>query len=564
MPSSCPTCGATNAGSSRRSAAPIPLYAPHGVVQRLQGLEEEDQAAILDVFDCHPLPNEGPYDVGPFELRSWALPHFVPNIGVRPSAEKLTIAYTGDPGPDPRLAELAANADLHRRGQRPASAQRHAPGRRRATSASAPRTLFVLGGQGFIGGYIVAALRAQGWRVICGVRPSRAVHGGSDTRPTDLSLMGSAEDWRGTLDGIDGVVNVAGILREIGADTFETIHVTAPAALASACIEAGIRNFVQISALGEAADGEFIASKLRFDEQLLRMPLRAAILRPSVVYATSGSYGGTSLLRAQASLPGFSLLPGDGRWQIQPLSAEDLGVLVVCAIERDVHGIYAVGGPDPMTLREYQSRWRRWMRIAGDRVLQVPEQIVSLQVWLGQRLGRGPTGETMWRMLRRNNVLPNDAISRMHEAFGFVPRALDEVLAARPSQVQDRWAAQLYFLAPLLRFTIVLLWLLSALAGWTASETEILAMAVDSSMQHLPLLVLARATATLNLVLGLSLALGWRPRLVIALMGLSVIAYTATLGTLIPDLWLEPLGGMAKNLVVLPALAIAWVLADRR
>ena len=96
-----------------RDADPIPLYAPDGVVQRLQGLEEEDdEGAILEVFDWHPLPVERAYDVGPFELRSRSLPHFVPNAGVRLTADGLTVAYTGDTGPDPGIAELAHVADL--------------------------------------------------------------------------------------------------------------------------------------------------------------------------------------------------------------------------------------------------------------------------------------------------------------------------------------------------------------------------------------------------------------------------------------------------------------------
>lgn len=94
-----------------RGAAPIPLYAPRGVVDRLQGLEEDDDGAILRVFDWHPLPAQV-YDVGPFRLSSWDLPHFVPNAGVRLAADALVVAYTGDTGPSPLLAELGRDADL--------------------------------------------------------------------------------------------------------------------------------------------------------------------------------------------------------------------------------------------------------------------------------------------------------------------------------------------------------------------------------------------------------------------------------------------------------------------
>ncbi len=423
------------------------------------------------------------------------------------------------------------------------------------------RTALVVGAHGFIGGFIAASLRARGWRVLNGVREAG---GGSDNRIVDLSRLLTVQSWRPILVDVDIVVNASGILRETGRQSFETIHVAAPMALASACVEASIGTFVQISALGIPADGRFIESKHRFDEFLLGLPLRAVVLRPSVVYAISGSYGGTSLLRALAGFPMFSLLPGEGRWAIQPVAAEDLAALVAGAVEGDPRGIYEVGGPQPISLRDYQSAWRRWLRIGGNRFLAVPEFLVSVQVWLGQRLGRGPVGETMWRMLRRGNITGADAGPRLLRDFATVPRALDEVLATQSSQVQDRWQAQAYFLAPLLHFSIVAVWLLSALAGWLTPATTIEAMAQGSALQALPVTALARATGMIDLLLAGWLLSGWRPRWAIALMATSVLAYTAVFGLILPTLWLEPLGGLAKNLIILPALALAWVLAERR
>lgn len=90
----------------------VPVYAAEGVRDVMAGLEEEhDRADIDEVFDWHPLPG-GPYDLGPFRLLSRALPHYVPNAGIRLEARDLTVAYTGDSGPDPALVELAAGADL--------------------------------------------------------------------------------------------------------------------------------------------------------------------------------------------------------------------------------------------------------------------------------------------------------------------------------------------------------------------------------------------------------------------------------------------------------------------
>jgi len=90
----------------------IQLYAPGAVLERIAGLEDSDRTAPEQVFVWRPLP-AGPYEVGPFRLESWALPHYVPNAGVRLSTSEFTVAYTGDTGPDPSLAELGRDADLY-------------------------------------------------------------------------------------------------------------------------------------------------------------------------------------------------------------------------------------------------------------------------------------------------------------------------------------------------------------------------------------------------------------------------------------------------------------------
>ena len=95
----------------RQGAPRIPLFAPRPVLDRAMALEDDDGSAVARVFDWHPLPAPD-CDVGPFVLHSVELPHFVPNAGVRLSAPGLTMAYTGDTGPDPAIAELGRDADL--------------------------------------------------------------------------------------------------------------------------------------------------------------------------------------------------------------------------------------------------------------------------------------------------------------------------------------------------------------------------------------------------------------------------------------------------------------------
>jgi ribonuclease BN (tRNA processing enzyme) len=89
----------------------ISLYAPEAVLDRVAGLEDGERSLTARVFTWQPLPAGG-YDVGPFRLESWSLPHYVPNAGVRLSTPGPIVAYTGDTGPDPGLAEVGRDADL--------------------------------------------------------------------------------------------------------------------------------------------------------------------------------------------------------------------------------------------------------------------------------------------------------------------------------------------------------------------------------------------------------------------------------------------------------------------
>ncbi|NYH79652.1 ribonuclease BN (tRNA processing enzyme) [Actinopolyspora biskrensis] len=95
----------------RRGAPSLPLYAPREVFDRLQAFEDGTNEALIRVFEPWPLPAR-PYRCGPFRLDSVALPHFVPNAGVRLASSEATVVYTGDTGPDPAVVELASEADL--------------------------------------------------------------------------------------------------------------------------------------------------------------------------------------------------------------------------------------------------------------------------------------------------------------------------------------------------------------------------------------------------------------------------------------------------------------------
>lgn len=435
--------------------------------------------------------------------------------------------------------------------------------------ASGTRTVLVTGAGGFLGSAIVERLLEAGHHVVACSHGAQGftAHPQLAVRPIELGQMTNASDWATVLTGVDAVVNCAGILREGRRGEFELIHRQAPLALAHACVEAHVAPFVQISALGDPADGEFIASKHRFDEDLQSLPLSSWILRPSVVLSLRGSYGGTSALRAGAALPWMLVLPGGGDQRLQPVLLEDLAKAVQSAVE-DPAGhdtSLPVAGPAIITVRELLQLIRHWLRLPPARFeLRLPRSLVSTLAAVSDRLRLHPMGRTTWRMLERGNVAGDDAPAAVEQVLHMQLRPVDEAFQQGTSFVQDRWHARLKNLVPLAWLSLVLIWLVSGVTGLIAAPEQYQPVLSGIGLPESAHPAAAKATGAFNLLLGLLLALRWRIRLVLWLMLISVLAYTVALGIGMPSLWLALLGGLVKNAAALVVIVFCLVTSSER
>ena len=143
--------------------------------------------------------------------------------------------------------------------------------------------IFISGGTGFVGGHVIRELRGRGHDLcLLTHRRGPTLEGveqvaGDVTRP---------ETFRHALQGCQAAINLVGIIREFPSKnvTFERLHVQATAAMLEAAQAAGVRRFLQMSALGTRpnAYSNYHISKYRAEMLVRASGLEWTIL-PSIV-----------------------------------------------------------------------------------------------------------------------------------------------------------------------------------------------------------------------------------------------------------------------------------------
>ena len=420
------------------------------------------------------------------------------------------------------------------------------------------RRAVVLGAYGFIGEASARALMRRGFEVV-GVGRNRAAAERlawiGDWAIRDIGRMDGAE-WRELLDGAEVVVNAAGALQDGARDDLARVHEVAVAGLVEA-LEGRATRVIQISAAGVAPDAstEFFRSKARGDEILKGSGLDWVILRPVLVVG-SAAFGGTALLRAQASMPLVfpKLFPES---PVHCVALDDLAEAVADAAEGKIKGglVADLTEDGSRSLAGTVKAVRRWLGFPDWRAE------VAVPRWVAGVLARGAdlAGLFGWRSPLRTTALRvlEDGISGdgrvWRAAGGRAIRPLEEVLAEMPVSLRDRWFARIYLMIPVLVGTLAVFWVLSGAIGIARAEEATGLLTARGVSEGL-----ARATVigggVVDIALGLLvLSRRWARG---ACLGMVAVSAGYLLGGTVvaPDLWSDPLGPFVK---ILPALVLA-------
>jgi uncharacterized protein YbjT (DUF2867 family) len=176
----------------------------------------------------------------------------------------------------------------------------------------------------------------------------------------------------------DVVINLVAILHGSESE-FERVHVRLPERLGQACVAAGVRRVIHVSALGAAVDApsRYLRSKARGEAALRAAGLDLTVLRPSVIFGERDRF--LNLFAELQSL--FPVMPLAGASaRFQPVWVDD----VATAIARVVDDPSTCGltieccGPRVYTLKELVELAGTWSG-SPRAVLPLPAALGKLQ-----------------------------------------------------------------------------------------------------------------------------------------------------------------------------------------
>ncbi len=282
-------------------------------------------------------------------------------------------------------------------------------------------TIFLVGASGFVGERVLADLIAAGHTVTAQVHSARSQAIFRQRFPEVPSVRSDLSDrsqTKGLLpENCEAIIYLPGLLRELGGQTFEGIHVEGVRNLLAEAHRVGARRWIQMSALGARPEAKAQYYRTKFEgENLVRASgLDWTILRPSLIFddrpRRQHNFVG-EVAKAIRMAPFLPIL-GNGKFLLQPVSVEDVSRTIVQALSKAeaIGETYEIGGPEKLTYKEVVRIIARAIGTRADQscarkpAVSIPIPLIELAARLLDRFPWFPISLEEIEMLKEGNYV---------------------------------------------------------------------------------------------------------------------------------------------------------------
>jgi uncharacterized protein YbjT (DUF2867 family) len=283
--------------------------------------------------------------------------------------------------------------------------------------------IFLTGASGFVGSRVLDDLLAAGHTVTALVHSRRSKEKLLSRHPDLPVILGDVSNSekmiRDLPKGTETVIFLPGLLREVPSKgiTFPAVHVEGVRNVLAAAKEAGVRRWIEISALGAAPSGSTKYFRTKYDaEELVRASgLAWTILRPSLIFdcRLRGEHNFVDEVAKAIRMAPFVPVLGSGSYILQPVSLDDVSEAILQSLTKPetIGKTYELGGPEQLTYREVVTTIARAMN-SKKPAIRVPLWLIMSIARLMDRFSWFPITADEIEMLRNGNYVRNPAKER--------------------------------------------------------------------------------------------------------------------------------------------------------
>lgn len=276
-------------------------------------------------------------------------------------------------------------------------------------------TVAVTGASGFVGRSVVRELLSRGHRVRSLARDrAKAREALPPAGAAHAVVIGDVFDagaMRELVEGCDATVNLIGIIREKPPATFHRMHVEASGRVLEAAKGAGVRRFLQMSALGVSDTGptEYLRTKFEGERLVMRSGLDWTIFRPGLIHGPGGEATEMFANLVSGHHPPYAFIPYFTRFSIDtrvplgsatpvdpsvaPVYVRDVARAFAAALAREgsIGEIYNLVGPQALTWPEMLVQYRDRTSAGNERLAPwgVPSEVASVVATIAGKVGLG-------------------------------------------------------------------------------------------------------------------------------------------------------------------------------
>lgn len=296
------------------------------------------------------------------------------------------------------------------------------------------RTVTIFGGTGFIGRHLVQALARRGIVVRVATRnPARAAFEKTSGTVGQVVPMrcnpSDAASVAGVIAGADAVINLIGIMHENRKNTFQRLHVEAAELIARSAYQAGIHNYIHVSALGADINSasKYAQTKAEGETAVRAVHPDAVILRPAIIFGPEDHFLNRFARMATWS-PALPLI-GGGKNKFQPVYVGDVVQAVMTALDNPAtHGqSYELGGPAIYSF-EMLMQYITQQTSRHPLLVNIPYNLANIMAAVMEILPKPMLTRDQVFMLQKDNLVGGRA-QTLH-ALGITPTALEAIAPA--------------------------------------------------------------------------------------------------------------------------------------